>query len=200
MTEEDRQCCEEALVKMKSVVKATYSICACMDIASYCHAFMEFNGLMSKYVDLCENMFKKDIDFRTMNTHLGSPVPCAAHDIEYFAEKLSCMFGPAVRSSAETRKVFLGEFIGPGFEPFDDLMQLYAEISSRVLLDRRELQRQEVYILPIEDDDIQKMVKMLGALFGPAILATPEARRSFVKHFLGIEVPVAQLPDSVDNE
>ena len=73
------------------------------------HAFVEFTGLLSKFVDVCSRAHAKGIDFTQANTHSGRTVPLAVHDVVYLAEKLDCIYGPALLMSQELRDAFIAE-------------------------------------------------------------------------------------------
>ena len=61
------------------------------------HPFIEFCGLMSKYVDLCENAMVKGIQFPFASKHSGNSLPAHGHDIKYLAEKFDCIFGTSLQ-------------------------------------------------------------------------------------------------------
>jgi hypothetical protein len=81
-------------------------------MAGKCHAFMEFNGLLSKYIELCQAANEAGIDFTTANKHHAQALPVAEHDMEYLAEKIECMFGPTLRANPKARAAFLRVLLG----------------------------------------------------------------------------------------
>lgn len=97
---------------MKMLASATYNMFFKENMASKCHAFMEFNGLLSKYIELCQAANDAGIDFTTANKHNALALPVAPHDMEYLAEKLACMFGPTLRANPEAKDAFLRVLIG----------------------------------------------------------------------------------------
>jgi hypothetical protein len=51
------------------------------------HQFLEFAGLMSKYIELVERAYEKTGEFVVL--------PMEGHDAEYLLDKLDCIFGPS---------------------------------------------------------------------------------------------------------
>lgn len=68
-----------------------------------CHPFIEFCGLMAKYVDICE---ASGISFPDASTHTGIALPLADHHLTYLAEKFDCIFGPSLKNK-QTLATFL---------------------------------------------------------------------------------------------
>ena len=97
---------EEIVTTMRRVASDTYAVFFSAGMGSSAHAFLEFNGLISKYVDICQNCAKAGIDFTTLNQHSGQALPIADHDISYLVEKLDCIFGPAIRANPRTKAAF----------------------------------------------------------------------------------------------
>jgi hypothetical protein len=94
---------EEMLRKMQTLSDNFYAAV----IHTGCHPFIEFTGLMNKYIDLCRAAHKKGLDFAMANTHTGQALPVAPHDMAYLAEKLDCIFGPTLRSDPQSQAAFL---------------------------------------------------------------------------------------------
>lgn len=90
--------------RMRNVANATYDLFFRAGMGDDAHAFLEFNGLMQKYVQLCRKAAERGIDFREANVHLGTPLPVATHDMAYLGEKLRCIFGPVIDSNPEARQ------------------------------------------------------------------------------------------------
>ena len=68
-----------------------------------CHAFIEFTGLMREYCKVCEENLARGIDFRDLNAHTSQRMELQPHEIEYFNEKLNCIFqGLLVVKGVET--------------------------------------------------------------------------------------------------
>jgi hypothetical protein len=79
--------------KMRNTANRVYVLLQSCEV----HAFIEFNGLMQKYVDLCQRASDAGVDFTMFNTHNDRAFTVHAHDIEYMAEKFDCIFGPLFR-------------------------------------------------------------------------------------------------------
>ena len=96
----------EIVARMRRVASDTYAVFFSAGMGSSAHAFLEFNGLISKYVDICSSCTKAGIDFTALNTHSGQALPIAEPDISYLVEKLDCIFGPAIRANPQTKAAF----------------------------------------------------------------------------------------------
>jgi N-acetyl-anhydromuramyl-L-alanine amidase AmpD len=92
---------------MHKVAEATYWLFFIQGMGSNCHAFLEFNGLIAKYVDIARKAADAGIDFTQANIHNKTPLPVETHDLEYLAEKLECIFGPILESNPEAKRAFL---------------------------------------------------------------------------------------------
>lgn len=92
----------EQIKAMRKVALAFYPQAA----NTHVHAFIEFCGLMQKFIDICEQTSKKGLDFNESNTHTGEALAVAAHDVRYLAEKFDCIFGPTL-ADPKMRQVFL---------------------------------------------------------------------------------------------
>jgi hypothetical protein len=57
------------------------------------HAFIEFCGLMNEYIKACRDAIAKDVDFTQANVHTGKPLPLTDYQLDYIAEKFSCIYG-----------------------------------------------------------------------------------------------------------
>lgn len=103
---------EKLLETMNELSKRVYWAFFHAGIGQTCHAFIEFNGVLSKYVDLCRKAHEAGIDFTQANTHNDIPFPCEAHDMAYLGEKLGCIFGPALRANPKAKRAFLEAMLG----------------------------------------------------------------------------------------
>jgi hypothetical protein len=72
-----------------------------------CHAFIEFAGLMNEFISVCTAAHKQGDDFPFANTHSGVVLPFQPHNLAYLAEKLGCIYGPALLASEENRRAFI---------------------------------------------------------------------------------------------
>jgi hypothetical protein len=68
------------------------------------HAFVEWNGVLSKYIDICARCAERGIDFRRLNVHTGGALPVEVHDMAYLGEKLQCIFGPMLTSNPKAAR------------------------------------------------------------------------------------------------
>lgn len=93
--------------RMRSVADATYDLFFRTGMGAECHAFLEFNGLLQKYVRICERAAEDGVDFRAANVHTGRPLSVEEHDLAYLAEKFVCIFGPIINASSKAKRIFL---------------------------------------------------------------------------------------------
>lgn len=56
------------------------------------HAFIEFVGLQTEYIKICEQSLNNGIDFTTANTHGEGRLKVYEYNTEYLQEKLNCIF------------------------------------------------------------------------------------------------------------
>jgi hypothetical protein len=90
-----------------------YALCFSSNVGTFCHSFLEFNGLISKYVDLLQDAAQQGADIAALNVHTGRPVPeVADHHWHYLAEKLECIFGPWLVTNPRAREILRREFLG----------------------------------------------------------------------------------------
>jgi hypothetical protein len=62
-----------------------------------CHAFLEFTGLLREYCKVCEENLARGIDFRELNGHRSQRMELQSYNIDYFNEKLNCIFQGLLR-------------------------------------------------------------------------------------------------------
>jgi hypothetical protein len=68
-----------------------------------CHTFIEFTGLLREYCKVCQENLARGIDFRELNGHTSQRMELQAYEIDYFNEKLNCIFqGLLVVKGVET--------------------------------------------------------------------------------------------------
>lgn len=84
-----------------ALVERFYWACFHTGIGSKCHAFLEFNGVMSKYVELVRLAEAEGIDPQHINQHLPLALKVDNHHLEYLGEKLRCIFAPFIRDNPE---------------------------------------------------------------------------------------------------
>lgn len=71
------------------------------------HAFIEFAGLMNEFIRVCEEAHARGQNFPFSNTHSGEALPFKSYHLSYLAEKLECIYGPALLAKAENRDAFI---------------------------------------------------------------------------------------------
>lgn len=102
---------EDVVATMRRLNSGFYGACFTAGMGSSCHPFLEFNGIISKYIDLCQRAAHFELPFPVANTHSGVELPMAEHDVEYFAEKFACIFGPWFRNHPEMADFFCDRLI-----------------------------------------------------------------------------------------
>jgi hypothetical protein len=103
---------QEILRDMDKANQAIYWHMFRAGFGTKCHAFLEFNGLMSKYQQLCAKAASVGIDFTSANIHSSAAVPMEGHDVRYLAEKFECIFGAFFHNNPELAKLFAREALG----------------------------------------------------------------------------------------
>lgn len=68
------------------------------------HAYIEFCGVLNKYVEICGRAAVRGIDFTASSAHSGKTLPVEVHDMTYLGEKLDCIFGPMLAANPEARE------------------------------------------------------------------------------------------------
>lgn len=94
---------EQQLAKMRVVSDTFYYSAIKINV----HAFIEFCGLMNKFIDICERTSDAGVDFNTANRHVGQALKVETHDIEYLAEKFECIFGATFEGNPELKALFI---------------------------------------------------------------------------------------------
>jgi len=103
---------EEMLQRMTACANAYY-----MHITGAgCHAMIEFSGLMNEYIQMCRKAHARGEQFPRANTHSGDVLPCEPYNATYLAEKLNCIYGPALLASEANRDAFIAELFGGTFK------------------------------------------------------------------------------------
>ncbi|MEG3842938.1 hypothetical protein [Microcoleus sp. herbarium14] len=84
------QTLEEILAAMKAASGNYYREA----IATNCHTFVEFTGLMNEYIKICERNLDRGIDFTKTSVHCpGEPrLHIEDWELDYINEKLQCIF------------------------------------------------------------------------------------------------------------
>jgi len=97
----------ETIQRLKKLNEDFYWLCFHAGIGHRAHSFIEFNGIQSKYIQLLSMAVEAGHDPHIFNEHSQVPLPVEAHDMEYLAEKLRCMFGPILDSNPEAKAAFI---------------------------------------------------------------------------------------------
>lgn len=84
---------QESLDKMWMAADQFYQAAVNTD----CHAFIEFTGLLREYCKVCKEKLARGIDFREINAHTRQRMELQPYEIDYFNEKLNCIFQGLLR-------------------------------------------------------------------------------------------------------
>jgi hypothetical protein len=84
---------EESLNRMEAAADQFYKLAT----ATYCHAYIEFSGLLREYCQVCRENLARGIDFRELNGYHSQRMELQPHEIDYFNEKLKCIFQGLLR-------------------------------------------------------------------------------------------------------
>jgi hypothetical protein len=102
----------ETIKRMRQLNETFYWAMFQQDMGGRCHAFVEFAGLQAKFIDMCEAALNQGIEFPLANQHSGQPWPLDVHHAEYLGEKFACIYGFAIGSRPELRRVFIASGLG----------------------------------------------------------------------------------------
>jgi hypothetical protein len=97
------------LEELRTICNTFYRLCFTGGIGTSCHAFLEFTGLMSKYIDVISRAAAEGIAPNEVNQHVGTKIKVHDHDIKYMAEKLSCIFRPIIAANPNAAKIIREE-------------------------------------------------------------------------------------------
>lgn len=78
------------------------------------HTFIEFCGLMTEYIKICDNTLKSGLDYTQCSIHTGQALVMEPYHLNYLNEKLECIFGITVSKLLTSR----GEESREGSESF----------------------------------------------------------------------------------
>jgi hypothetical protein len=117
-TEYSKEELAEMISRMKRISTEFYNEARLIGV----HPFVEFCGLMSAFIDMCEDSAQAGIDITVASGHFGKPLIAAPHKIEYIAEKFNCIFGPTLQNPV-LRNAFLKEMGWTQDEDFEHLKQ-----------------------------------------------------------------------------
>jgi hypothetical protein len=100
--------------RMEKVAEQVYWMFFHAEMGARVHAFIEFCGVLNKYVQICQRCAGEGIDFTQFNTHTGQAMPVEMHDMEYLGEKLQCIFGPIIDANPEAKAALKKALFGEG--------------------------------------------------------------------------------------
>lgn len=89
---------EQSLNAMQQATNEFYKTA----IATNCHAFIEFTGLMNEYINSCREFQRNNPteDFRQCNVHTGKRLSLESYQVDYIHEKLTCIYQQNVFQSS----------------------------------------------------------------------------------------------------
>ena len=90
---------EKILRRMQEASGVFYALA----IQTGCHTFIEFCGLMNKFIDICREQSQAGKDFTEASRHSDAVMEIEDHHVAYLFEKLDCIFGNNV---PEVREVY----------------------------------------------------------------------------------------------
>lgn len=105
LTEKRKAELRETIALLRRLNAEFYGLCFEHGVGSRCHAFIEFNGMHSKFIDMCERLLHQGVDFAYVNGHGSEALPFDAHDVLYLGEKFNCIFGHSM-TDPKIRRVF----------------------------------------------------------------------------------------------
>jgi hypothetical protein len=103
---------QQVIATLRQLNQQFYWMCFNGKIGATAHSFIEFNGLMGKYIDLLARAAEEGIDLMSLNEHSGVALPIEGHDMAYLGEKLRCIFGPVLDSNPEARAILKAKLFG----------------------------------------------------------------------------------------
>lgn len=102
----------DAIEKMRNINDGFYWTCFHAGIGSTAHAFLEFCGLQSAYIQMCSRMLDRGIDFSSANVHGSVSPDMPAHSVIYLAEKFECIYGHAIGRDPKLSALFVKAALG----------------------------------------------------------------------------------------
>jgi hypothetical protein len=81
---------EQSLELMRKASNEFYQ----MAIATQCHAFVEFTGLLNEFIKVAYEFQQNNptLDFREHNQHTGKVLRLQPYQVDYIHEKLNCIY------------------------------------------------------------------------------------------------------------
>lgn len=97
---------KETIQILRKLNNDFYWMCFHAKVGQLAHPFLEFNGLMAKYIDILE---KSGNDPHMTSVHGDLSLPVEEHDVKYLAEKFGCIFAPMFREKPGLLWAFMEE-------------------------------------------------------------------------------------------
>lgn len=94
----------EMIPKMAAVSSDFYGKAVMIGV----HPFIEFCGLMNKYIDLCREAVAQGYDFASTSVHGSTEaLKMETHHASYLAEKFACIFSPYFARAPKLWRTFV---------------------------------------------------------------------------------------------
>ncbi len=101
------------IAAMRRLSKSLYWMCFCAGAGSRTYGFIEFRGLMDKYIDVMARV-EDAHDPHQVDQPAGAASAVTPEDIAYVTAKLRTLFGPMIHSTPAARQAFIsGMGLGP---------------------------------------------------------------------------------------
>lgn len=100
---------EEMLKRLRVLNERFYWMCFKAEVGAFAHPFLEFNGLMAKYIDCLE---RARVDPHQVSVHGGELFDVKDHDLAYMADKLQCIFAPIIAANPNARDILSEHLFG----------------------------------------------------------------------------------------
>lgn len=101
----------EVIRQLREASSALYRTLFRMNMASHCHAALEWCGVFNEHITLLERWHAAGFDIAEANIHAGAAPPMPTYAAAYLGEKLGCIFGASLRDPA-AKAAFLRAMFG----------------------------------------------------------------------------------------
>ena len=82
---------------LREEVEQLYKRLFILNVGGKFHAFLEWCGVMSEHLNICEDMIRNGAPAFSMNRHTGSTPPIPPYRVTYMGEKLECIFDGLIK-------------------------------------------------------------------------------------------------------
>ena len=82
---------------LKKEVEGFYARLFHYNVGGRFHAFLEWCGVMSEHLNICEDMVRKGIPGFSRNRHTGETPEIPGYRLDYMAEKMECIFDGLIK-------------------------------------------------------------------------------------------------------